>query len=236
MKKNVSSNTRFCKKISFALHYICKQSEFTDEFKLILNNPDRFCNANVMKEDHTFTTTVVKVRANNKLFVIKRYNIKGFSHGFKRSIQPTRAARCWHYAHVLKRLNIKTPEPVAFIEKRFGPLRRQAYFITEHVPGPDGHIAFIDEPNDVAITQERANNTMKLLMQLRENCIYHGDLKDTNFVYNGSTPYILDLDAMRQYQSHEKAVRKLTKDKNRFLLNWRDLDVMKYFKEMQQWT
>jgi len=228
--------TSYCKKNSFSLRYICKQSKFTDDFKLILNNPDAFCKENVMKEDHTFTTTVAKVRANDKLFVIKRYNIKGFNHGIKRSFQPTRAARCWHYAHILKKLNIKTPEPVAMIEKRFGPLRREAYFITEYIEGPDGHTAFIDEPADDITTEERANKTIALLMQLRANNIYHGDLKSTNFVYHNNVPYILDLDAMRQYPSHKKAIRKLTKDKNRFLLNWQELDAKKYFEKLERLT
>lgn len=229
MKASDSNNIRYNKKISFSLRYICKQTEFTDEFKLILNNPDAFCKQEVIKEDHTFTTTVAKVKANGKYFVIKRYNIKGFRHGLKRGIQPTRAARCWHYAHLLKQLNIKTPEPVAMIERRFGPFRREAYFITEHVEGPDGFVAFVENPADELTTQTRADNTIVLLKQLSANNIYHGDLKSTNFVYQDTMPYIIDLDAMRQYPSHAKAARRLKKDKNRFLLNWQDLEAMKYF-------
>lgn len=220
---------QFYLKQRFNQFYICNKQDLTPALQKMLENPDAFFYEKILKEDKTFTTTVALIHIDGKPLVIKRYNIKGFFHALKRAIQPSRAARCWYHAHLLRSLDINTPRPIAMIEKRFGPLRRQAYFITEYIDGIDGDTIFRDPTQDSIKTQTYADNIIKSIKQLHENLISHGDLKATNFIYQGVEPYFIDLDATRQHASYSKGKRKFARDRRLFLLNWQNLSVLKYF-------
>lgn len=231
MEINIFNSNKFYKKKTFYHFYICRKNFLSKSLIELLEHPDNYCNLFVLKQDETFTTTVAKVNIDNKSLVIKRYNIKNAKHALKRSIQRSRAMRCFYYALLLEKLNINTPKPIAVVERRYGPFRRQAYFISEYIDGPDGFSVFRDHPAEKKITKERAKNTLILLEQLKKNQIYHGDLKASNFIYCNNVPYLLDLDSMQQYHSFKIAKRKLAKDENRFLKNWENLEVKKFFKE-----
>ena len=227
---NLFDHAQFYRKKFFSHFYICRKEFLSMQLLNVLENPDVYCKKFILKQDKTFTTTVAKIIIDNNPLIIKRYNIKNVTHAIKRSVRPSRAIRCFQYAHLLKQLHINTPMPIAMIEKRLGPLRRQAYFISEYVSGPDGFSVFRDNPADEETTKERAEHTLFLLAQLKKQQIYHGDLKASNFIYHDNIPYLIDLDAMRYYHSFRKAKIQLAKDEKRFLQNWEGLEVMKFFK------
>ncbi len=233
MKLSIYNKLKFYKKRSFSCFYICNKNYFSPAFQQLLENPDEFMKAHILKEDKTFTTTVALVKIDNKSLVIKRYNLKSFFHALKRAIQPSRAARCWYYSHLLQTYNINTPAPIAMIEKRFGFLRRQAYFISEYILGPDGFYVFRDHPTVAEDAKIYAKNTIELINSLHSLNISHGDFKASNFIYNNSVPYLIDLDAMRQHKSRNKGKIKLEKDRKRFLLNWQDLPATEYFNDLE---
>lgn len=60
----------------------------------------------------------------------------------------------------------------------------------------------------------------RLFAQLAESRIAHGDLKATNFIWNGRELCVLDLDAMRQHGSAAAWRRAWHRDRARFLANW----------------
>lgn len=227
----MKNNHSFHHHKKFKKFYICNKDYLTPTFEALLENPDAFFNEKILKEDETFTTSVALVTIDARPIVIKRYNIKSFWHGLKRAIQPSRAARCWHYSHMLHRHCIDTPKPIAMIEKRFGPFRRQAYFISEYIEGADGFTVFRDQPVDAATTAIYATRIMELIHRLHKNLITHGDLKASNFIFHDAKPFMIDLDAMRQHKNFYRAKRKIQKDRKRFLLNWENLPVEDYFKE-----
>lgn len=230
-KSSYYDKTQFCLKHHFKQFYICNKKYFTPALQKLLENPDDFFHEKILKEEKTFidTTTVALTHIDDRYLVIKRYNIKNFFHGLKQAIRPSRAARCWYYSHLLQTLDINTPHPIAMIEKRFGPFRRQAYFITEYLEGEDGFSIFRDNPADSEKTQIYAGNIIKLIKQLHANLITHGDLKATNFIFQGHAPFLIDLDATQQHKNHTKAKRKLNRDRRIFALNWENLPVKKFF-------
>lgn len=203
---------------------------YSPELAKILEDPDHSIMSPYLKNDAT--TTLSLITLNEQTFVIKRYNIKGIWHGIKRAFQSTRAARCWRSAHYLLQQGIATPKPIAMIECRIGCFRREGYFIYEHIPGPQGFDVFRDEPADEVVTMERAENTVALIKKLQYAKICHGDMKASNFIYNNTKPYFIDLDSMRRYRFACTFKKKKQKEIVRFLRNWTDPVVRSVFEKL----
>lgn len=168
------------------------------------------------------TTTLMKVVSNNDLFVIKRYNLKGFWHGLKRAFQESRAMKCWRNAFLLEFLNFPTPRAVAAIEKRRGPLRQQAYFIMEYLSGPNLMEFCLDQSRTTDELLNMANKIFQLFSNLAGMRISHGDLKATNILIVNNAPVLLDLDSMRVHTLQKSWRKAQQKDIRRFMKNWRD--------------
>ncbi|MBM3855578.1 MAG: protein kinase family protein, partial [Verrucomicrobia bacterium] len=163
------------------------------------------------------SATLALVELEGRKLVIKRYNIKSASHALSRAWRPSRAWHSWIEAHRLRFLGIATPRPLALIERRLGPLRGRAWLITEYCEGPnlqDRLAAAENMPAGIDAAVRR------LFAQLAEARIGHGDLKATNFICSGKDLFVLDLDAMRQYDSETAWRKAWRKDRARFLRNW----------------
>lgn len=167
------------------------------------------------------SSSVTLIQTNGHALVVKRYNIKNIFHFFKRTFRPSRAWVSWGNAHRLLFWGIPTPKPVAFMEKRWGPLRLSAYFITEYVRGPDlYHFSHDLQSKNQLLTQLNIN-VQTLFESLKNAAISHGDLKATNFIVADDGIYVTDLDAMREYTSEIRFQKALMRDQKRFLKNWK---------------
>lgn len=194
----------------------------------LLDDPDAFMSSGeVLKDGHT--STVVRVQTDACDWVIKRYNIKNPWHALSRYFRPTRAWTTWGNAHRLKISGIATPEAIAVIEKRIGPLRSTGYYISGFIAGiPSGH--FFQNDTMTAATREQAARAFVLLFELfHKLCIHHGDCKASNFLLRNNEPWVLDLDAMREYSSPVRFQKLFQVDRQRFLRNWQTQP------ELQQW-
>ncbi|MCF7958826.1 MAG: lipopolysaccharide kinase InaA family protein [Phycisphaerae bacterium] len=142
------------------------------------------------------TCYVSRVTWNGKDVVIKRYNNKGFIHSLRHTIKRPRARRCWLNAYRLNILGIETPTPLAYIEKRKGPVVWQSYLVTEFVNGVD-ICHFLEgkqtskQECDAVIRQVKG-----VLERLKSHCICHGDMKPANIIVGQMGPSLIDLDAM----------------------------------------
>jgi tRNA A-37 threonylcarbamoyl transferase component Bud32 len=166
-------------------------------------------------------STVGRVMVDGLGLVVKRYNIKGFWHGIRRCLRASRAARSWRNAHRLLLADIKTPVPVALVEKRFGPLRSTAYFINEFIDGPRA-VDYFPNPN-VVEKREVALRIADLLVKLKQAGISHGDMKATNIIISDQHPALVDLDAMRAHGNRWRFGWAHQKDVKRFFRNWQGL-------------
>lgn len=164
------------------------------------------------------TATLAQIDIDGLSLVIKRYNIKNATHALSRAWRPSRAWRAWIEGHRLGFLGIATPQPLALIERRFGPLRGKAWLITTHCPGMNlsEHLASsLDKPPATEIAALR-----KLCEQLVAAKISHGDLKATNLLWHEGGVQLIDLDAMRQHDNPHSFTRAWRKDRQRLLQNW----------------
>jgi len=136
LHKIFRESTSFIYHKSWNSYMVCKRNFYYGKMKQLIADPDSVIVSSRLLKDGN-SSTVALTLVNNKLIVVKRYNIKNFIHGLKRCPRKTRAWASWLNAHKLKLLNIPTPKPIAFFEKRWGPFRSTSYYISEYIDGTD---------------------------------------------------------------------------------------------------
>lgn len=182
----------------------------------LLASPDRAIARGLVLKDGG-TSTVAQVVVDERVLLIKRYNLKSLGHALGRLWRPSRAWHSWREAHRLQFLGIPTPPPLALIEERVGPLRRRAWLICEFCPGTNlqSHLAADREP-----ANDEARALLGLFESLHRQRISHGDLKATNLLWHSGQVLLIDLDAMRQHRSPAAHARAWQRDRARLLRNW----------------
>ena len=187
------------------------------EFHAMISDPDA-CMASGEFLKRGNTSTVVRVCVDGRELIIKRYNIKNWRHALNRAFRISRAAISWRNAHRLRFYGVGSPKPVALIEKRMGPIRRQAYFITNSFDGSDCLQYFSTHDGDDA--QQMGQVIVESMRQLMDCKISHGDMKGSNILVDSNQVAFIDLDAMREHYWKFSAERRIARDHRRFLRNW----------------
>jgi len=198
------------------------------ELAALIESPDCLIkDAQVLKDGDS--TTVVALPLAGREWVIKRYNLKGFWYGVSRLFRPSRAWHCWVSAFRLQQAGIDTPEPLLMLEKRWGPLRREAYYVCERVTGSD-----VKQLLETESRQSLQWTTMlalfeKMFVSMRAHSIVHGDLKATNFLLSqradgSASLQVMDLDACRLELKRDRFRKYFSRDLQRFYANWRHHD------------
>ncbi|MCL5261609.1 MAG: lipopolysaccharide kinase InaA family protein [Gammaproteobacteria bacterium] len=182
---------------------ICNQQYFSEKMQEFFANPDFFLENTKLpfyKSIAGDTTTVAVVAIDNKKFVVKRYNTKSIWHSIKKLLRQSRAMRSWQNSHYLISKNIPTPKPVAVLIKRFGPWRKETYFISEFLPSIRGNDFFIDKTKTPEEWKRVIQNIQTLITKLEQALITHKDFQHRNLLMLDNVPYLLDLDHMRKHR------------------------------------
>ena len=210
---------------------VCDRQFYTDTMASFLADPDPVIEAGRLLKDGN-TSTVGLVQVGDQRFVVKRYNIKNAWHALKRCLRPSRAWISWRNAHRLASLGICAPRPILFLEKRWGPFRSTAYFMTEYVDGIDA-FHLMHSQGTKEISQERlAKLFAELLQSFADARISHGDLKATNFILSKGGIFVVDLDAMREHWNRWRLRQVFVRDCQRLMENWTDVpEVARTFRE-----
>lgn len=196
---------------------------FTPSFEKLLSNPESIFqekDTEILKAGRT--STIAKIKVDNRYFVVKRYNIKNALHWLRRCIRPTRAAKSWNLAHRLIFCGIPTAKPVAYIENQVVGLRGKSYFIMEYVDAPHAGQYFENYTLDNSEFTEIAERIVRLFSNLARLWITHGDLKMTNILIKNQRPIIIDLDGMLEHNTILGLNRSYRKEMERFMKNWQD--------------
>jgi tRNA A-37 threonylcarbamoyl transferase component Bud32 len=210
--KVIKSNSRFV--------VLDREAECPELITLISHFDGAIAEGELLKDGNS--ATVAKVTEGDKVFVVKRYNIKSFGHLLTRFWRPSRAWLSWRNAQLLAYYGIGTPKPLALIERRCGGLRGRAYFVTEYAAASDA-IAYVEQiKNDTPLVEclgRQFSNLFKVMALLR---ISHGDFKGTNFLVDDSELTVIDLDSMQLHKSEKSYRCAIQKDHQRFMKNWSD--------------
>ncbi|OUS24035.1 hypothetical protein A9Q99_26175 [Gammaproteobacteria bacterium 45_16_T64] len=165
--------------------------------------------------------TIVSASFDQRQTFIKRYNIKNAAHQAQRAFRPSRAHISWIAAHSFRFYGIKTPEPIAMVEQRLGPIRRHAYYVSEFIDGTMLIDYFNDDTPESQI-QQIVSRMIEVFRLFKLGNITHGDTKATNFMVVKNNVYVIDLDSVRFHTSPRTFQKTFKKDVLRFLRNWDD--------------
>ena len=216
IKRNCSSFIRRQKGWRGAFGLTMVRREEAETLKPLLNNPDAFIERGEIYKDKG-AATVAKVNLNGRQLVIKRCNIKSFSHRLWRCWRESRAWVSWREANRMLALGMETAKPLAVIEERHFWLRGRAWLIMEHVEGANA-LTHLKSPAQ----QQEIEAMRTLLAELKAAGLSHGDMKGTNLIWRAEVGRwaLLDLDAMRAHRCPICQKRAQERDLARLLRNW----------------
>ena len=167
----------------------------------------------VLKHDQT--TTVAR---HNDL-IVKRYNPRSDLHKLKRAFRRSRACRCWAMSYAFNRAGLNVARPLMMYERRVGPIRTDAYFVSENLVGDELLGAL---PTMHAQQQQQVLNAVRLAFaQMRKHRLTHGDMKASNLLWANDKLFFIDLDAATQHKTKASWQLSHRKDVRRFMKNWK---------------
>jgi len=192
-----------------------RRAEASPLLDVLLRDPDA-----AIAAGHTLkagnTATVTRVRCGDRDLVIKRFNIRGFTHRIRRALSRSRAEHDWEAAVMLRFFGVPTPAPVAVIIERLGPLRGRGFFLSEHVHGSGADTLREASTLDAGLAAAFTHTFSRLLAA----GVVHGDLKATNLLLAANAIQVLDLDAVRRPRRAHAFRHGWQRDVARFLRNF----------------
>lgn len=182
-----------------------------------LRDPDAYlAKGELMKDGNS--ATVTRAHMDGRTVVIKRNNIKDAGHGLRRCLRATRSRLNWRNAHLLRLNGIATPQPIAFVEKRRGPLRLGGYYVCAFCDAPSA----AERYREVPPSEQELHWFAELFAGMRMARICHGDFKASNLLVTEDGIALVDLDSLKVHARAGDHRRCAAKDRRRFLQNWQD--------------
>jgi tRNA A-37 threonylcarbamoyl transferase component Bud32 len=152
------------------------------------------------------TARVLLLEHHNKKFIIKHYLpgkkwqqlIRTVKYLF---IKP-RAMKSWLNANFLEHLGVATAKPIAFLLQRKGVFTKDSFFIMEYIENIQRLDTILENKELNTVTKHKYLSQIKCLLDnfafLR---IVHRDFKSVNLGIKEEQLFLLDLDALHQYNS-----------------------------------
>lgn len=220
-KKIFRTSTHFQASAAWRSEMVCGRAYMQPEVLAFLKQPESvFKRKDIVMLKNGRSSTVIRVKLDDRELVIKRYNIKHAWHWLRRCFRTTRAKKCWRIAQKLNLFGIQTASPVAYIENRFLGLRGKSYFVTEYVAG--SNIKEYLQQN--SIKQNKIMDIVNsIIINLKKIAITHGDLKASNIVVTPEESVLLiDLDGAREHDNASTLEQVSQKEWQRFLRNFKE--------------
>ncbi|MFC1524901.1 lipopolysaccharide kinase InaA family protein [Planctomycetota bacterium] len=138
-------------------------------------------------------------------YFIKEYRYLGISSWFKNLLRCHPAKGAWLAAHGFSVRNVTTPETLALVEERFGPIIKRSYIVFDEVKNAvpsNEYISRFGLEKDTNVSARRGfiKALAQAIIKLHQKGIYHPDLKANNILVRAQADnkqwkfYFLDLD------------------------------------------
>ncbi len=193
LTKTERSCTEFRRESSRRKVILAKRSDWNSALAEFANDPQAGLNkAEIIKNGRS--ATVYRLGVGGKKVVVKRYNVKSSSQRIRRWFKP-RPRIAWRNGHRLAFLDIPCAEPIALIERRWGPLRAESWLVM-----PDhGPLNIQTEVETRGWSEPLLKRVVRLFQVLKIAGLQHRDTKASNFLLQGDKVYLIDYDSLRQH-------------------------------------
>lgn len=219
LSKICRDSTAFYAKSRINLRVYAKRAFANVYTQTLMRFPDAYFHEGALFLKQGRSNTVVRVMIGEQDVVIKRYNLKSFLHLVKGLFRGSKAKRAWRNTQLCQSLGILTPEPLAMIEKRCCYFPLTSYLVTAYASGTRlDHMPVEELTPEVCKKMAFAiQQTFSLFSSVQ---CYHGDLKASNWIWDGEGMQLIDLDSLRQIKDKDRFDEYHEKDKSRFLRNF----------------
>lgn len=185
-------------------------------------DPDALLRSSTLVKDGD-RTTIVRLAIDGRDYILKRSNLRGPLHTAVHAALRSRARWSWINAHRVTGAGLLTPQPVALLETRLGPLRARSFLLTEHIAGIAPGDWIERHAADRAAIDDLATRFREVWRALGRARLAHGDMKHSNFIIDpDGRIWLVDLDGMRRSRVPILLARARSRDRERFLRNWKD--------------
>jgi len=148
--------------------------------------------------------------------VVKHSRNKTFGRLLRRCLRRSRASNSWYFSHLLLEAGVSAPQPMALVERKWGPFVLESWFISEYVEADTLlDIWYYEKPTASLLAQVK-----NIFSVMRFLGISHGDMKATNLLVVENRIFLIDYDGATQHATKRCALKAIEKDKTRFLENW----------------
>jgi tRNA A-37 threonylcarbamoyl transferase component Bud32 len=156
--------------------------------------------AAVLKQSSKSAVTMHELDGHGSVCV-KAYRWLGPWYAIKSLLVPSRPLKCWKAGHGLLVRGLDTPQPLALLQRTWGPVVTESFLITRFLPGAVELNTYVRE----RLAEDRKKPFIAafaaMLRSMHHKGIYHGDLKSNNILVQeqgGSWRFLLiDLDRVR---------------------------------------
>jgi tRNA A-37 threonylcarbamoyl transferase component Bud32 len=215
--------------MSLQIRFFSSEVESND-LRDFCNDPDCIMETGrLIKNDKT--TTLSRLNLDIGEVVVKRYNTKNKWHWLRRSFQTSRARNCMTMSQHFSDCGIQVCQPIAMIESRVGFFRGKSWFVSKF--GENELLVDFLSRDQKPIVIERVKRQIASMFQKLVDCrLSHGDMKATNILVKDDDLILIDLDASRKHYISLFHKIAISKDKNRFLKNWKNSpELLAHFSE-----
>lgn len=221
-RKSLTNNDRFFSGYRDGFRIFCQRTEAAKAaLEFLLPDPDGvFDNAKILKHGSRTHAGVVEVAG--VLYVLKRYNCRGWFYRIGNAFRRSRAVRTWlvNWQYLVR--GIPVPEPLLCLEERRFCLLERSYILMEFV---ENSVSLKERWLQLVETEKQrlAERFGELLGRMHRLGMLHGDLKWDNIMVGNvpspETVRLVDLDGSSAVARCDQG--QAQKDFDRFL---KDLD------------
>ena len=151
---------------------------------------------------HSKRAKLAAIRFEGRRYILKRYNVKGWRHRFKRLLAPSPAWQIWRANRAMEMRDIPTSRLLAAVDVGKGFGYRCSYALYAYIDGvSEGFRKLQDAFTDDQKRPHVMRRLARLTWELHQKGVQHGDLKLSNIIWpcdeKKGPLQVIDLDAAR---------------------------------------
>jgi tRNA A-37 threonylcarbamoyl transferase component Bud32 len=207
-RKDFKKGNNFTKlKINHFRGYAKKLDKIDSIIRIMEDLDKLFLNTNsiIIKNSRTTSSLIFESKNPAGGIFLKRFNYKGIFFLLKNFFRSSRARRVWYTANRMEELEIPTPSPLLYLERRMFGIISQSYFVAENIADAETLDSFV-KSHFINLSRKEKLSLIRIIAinvrEMHKKGICHGDLKANNLlleVNRGEAEkfYFTDIDSAR---------------------------------------